>query len=212
MPPEISRQADLFDTDDDAWIVSEPFARQSTVRLMTALGHIRGAIDSGDYAQILEGVGVGVSANLCEAVASMQPEGDQSNLRIRMTWSSSRPRLPKAVETVVGFSQPAFAIIRESGRKLREDVSSTRKRLEGRVISLKAESSLLDGFEGTVTLRAEVGGAPTPVQVVLDSDDYKRACDAHRDGQTVAVTGLLQREAKLYHLLQPQNFSVVNVQ
>jgi hypothetical protein len=212
VPPEINRQGALFDSDEDAWIVSEPFARQSTVRLMTALGHIRGAIDSGDYAHILEGVDMGVSANLCEALASMQPEGDQSNLRIRMTWSSSRPRLPMAVESVVGFSQAAFAIIRESGRKLREEVSPTRRRIEGRVINLKAESSLLDGFEGTVTLRADIGGAPTRVQVVLNSDDYKKACDAHRDGQAVAVTGLLQREAKLYHLLQPQNFSVAKIQ
>ena len=81
VPPQISKQSELFETDEDALIVSEPFARQSTVRLMTALGHIRGAIDSGNYAQILEGVDVGVSANLCEAVASMQPEGDQSHLR-----------------------------------------------------------------------------------------------------------------------------------
>jgi hypothetical protein len=116
------------------------------------------------------------------------------------------------VESVVGFSQAAFAIIRESGRKLREEVSPTRKRIEGRVINLKAESSLLDEFEGTVTLRADIGGAPTRVQVVLNSDDYKKACDAHRDGQAVAVTGLLHREAKLYHLFQPQNFSIAKVQ
>ena len=49
VPPEISKQRTLFDADDDAFIASEPFARQSTVRLMTALGHIRGAIDSGNY-------------------------------------------------------------------------------------------------------------------------------------------------------------------
>ena len=79
-----------------------------------------------EKAQILEGVEVGVSANLCEAVASMHPDGDQSNLRIRM--------------------------------------------------------------------------------------NYKKACDAHRDGHAVAVTGLLQREAKLYHLLTPQNFSVTKIQ
>jgi hypothetical protein len=209
VPPQISKQGHLFDPDEDALIVSEPFARQSTVRLMTALGHIRGAIDNGNYARILEGVDAGVSANLCEAIASMQPEGDQSHLRIRMSWSPSRPRLPKTVENVVGFSQAAFGIIRESGRKLREEVSSSRKRIEGRVIILKAESSLLDAFEGTVTLKADVGGAPVRVQVVLDSDDYKKACDAHRDRRSVTVTGLLQREAKLYHLLQPQQFAVV---
>jgi len=115
VPPEISRQSTLFDTDDDAFIASEPFARQTTVRLMTALGHIRGAIDSGNYDQILKGVAEGVSANLCEAVASMQPAGDQAQLHVRMTCSSSRPRLPKTIESVIGFSQTAFEIVRESG-------------------------------------------------------------------------------------------------
>ena len=56
-----------------------------------------------------------MSANLCEAVASMQPAGDQAQLHIRMGWSSSRPRLPKRVESVIGFSQTAFEIVRESG-------------------------------------------------------------------------------------------------
>ncbi len=209
VPPQISSQRELFETDEDAWFATEPFARQSTIRLMTALGHIRGAIDSGDYGRILDGVDVGVSANLCEAVASMQPEGDQSHLRIRMTWSSSRPRLPKDVESVVGFSQAAFAIIGESGRELRGQESPARTRIEGRVITLKADLSLVDGFEGTVILKAVVGGAPTRVQVVLGPEQYKEACNAHRDGRAVAVSGLLQREAKLYHLLQPQDFSVI---
>ena len=76
-----------------------------------------------------------MSANLCEAVASMRPDGDQAHLQIRMTWSSSRPRLPKGVESVIGFSQTAFEIVRESGRKLREEVFVTRARLEGRIIT-----------------------------------------------------------------------------
>jgi hypothetical protein len=209
VPPEISKQNTPFNLDEDAFIASEPFARQSTVRLMAALGHIRGAIDSGHYDQILEGVDQGVSANLCEAIALMQPEGDQAELRICMTWSSSRPRLPKAVESMIGFSPTAFEIVRESGRKLREDLSVTRKRIEGRIINLKADPSLFDDFEGTVILRANFGGTAIRVQVLLNSEDYKKACDAHRDGQIVAVTGLLQREAKLYHLLQPQNFSIM---
>jgi hypothetical protein len=208
VPPQINNQNGLFDDDDDVFLASEPFARRSTVRLMTGLHHIRAAIDSGNYDQILQGIEAGVSANLCEAVASMQPVGDQSQLRIQMTWSPSRPRLPTAVTNVVAFSRTAFEIAREAGRKLRDE-PSTRKQIEGRIVTLKAELSLFDDFEGTVVLKADLGGSPTRVQVILKSDDYKKACDAHRDGQTVAVTGLLQREAKLYHLLQPQNFRVV---
>ena len=209
VPPQINKQSTFLEADDKAFIASEPFARQSTVRLMTGLRHIRGAIDRGKYDQILTGVDAGVSANLCEAIASMQPEGDQSQLTIRMSWSPNRPRLPASVENAVGFSHTSFEIVKEAGRKLREDPSVSRKRIEGRVITLKADPSLLDDFEGTVILRTETGGSPTRVQILLDAADYKKACDAHRDGKTVAVTGLLRREAKFYHLLNPQDFSVM---
>lgn len=176
---------------------------------MTGLHHIRSAIDGGNYDQILQGIDAGVSANLCEAIASMRPVGDQAQLRIQMTWSSSRPKLPAAVTNSVVFSRTAFEIAREAGRKLRDESSVVRKRIEGRIINLKADLSLFDDFEGTVVLKVEVGGTQARVQVLLKAEDYKKACDAHRDGQTVAVTGLLQRESKLYHLLQPQNFQVV---
>ena len=165
-------------------------------------------LDSGNYDQILEGVDEGVSANLCEAVASMQPSGEQAQLHVRMGWSSTVPG-PRTVESSIGFSPTAFEIVRESGRKLREDLSLNRKRIEGRIINLKADPSLFDDFEGAVTLRADVGGIPLGCRYFLNLEDYKKACDAHRDGRIVAVTGLLQREAKLYYLLQPQDFSVL---
>jgi hypothetical protein len=109
----------------------------------------------------------------------------------------------------VSFSQTAFSIVQEAGRKLREAPTARRTRIDGVVVSLKAEASLFDNFEGIVTLRAAVGGVPARVQVVLNRNDYVSACDAHRDGKTVAVTGLLQRETKLYRLLEPQNFQVL---
>jgi len=84
-----------------------------------------------------------------------------------------------------------------------------RERIKGRIINLKAAPSLFDDFEGTVTLKADVSGNPHLVRLLLSSEEYKKARDAHRDGRIVAVIGLLQREAKVYYLRQPQNFSVV---
>jgi hypothetical protein len=209
VPPLIESQNSLFKLDDESLFASEPFARRSTVRLMRALQHIRGAIDNGNYQEILEGVDSGVSANLCEAVALMQPEGDQSQLRIHMSWAPNRPKLPAGTQSTVGFSRTAFEIVREAGRKLREEPTTGRRQIEGQVINLKADPSLFGDFEGTVVLKADVAGTPARVQVLLNAEDYKRACDAHRDWQAVRVTGLLHREAKLYHLTHPRDFTVV---
>jgi hypothetical protein len=210
IPPQIERQALMFSDDQSqVAIETEPFSRKATLRLMLALNHISGSIHTGSYDSILSGVDRGISANLCEAIASMKPSGDQANLQIRMSWSRNRPKVPVSIIPTVSFSQTAFSIIQEAGRKLREEPSVKRTRIEGVVVSLKAESTLFDSFEGTVTLRTNVSGAPVRVQVVLNRNDYVLACDAHRDGKPVAVTGLLQRETKLYRLLEPQEFQVL---
>lgn len=210
VPPVVESQSSLFEKDDESLLASEPFARKSTVRLMTALQHIRGAIDNGNYQDILEGIRSGVSANLCEAVASMQPEGDQSQLRIHMSWTPSRPKLPAGTKSTIGFSGTAFEIVREAGRKLRAEPAAGRRQIEGQVISLKADPSLFGDFEGTVILKADLSGAPVRVQVMLNAEDYKKACDAHRDWRAVRVSGLLHREPKLYHLTQPRDFTMVS--
>ena len=121
IPPQIDRQTEMFAGDDaQLALETEPFARKATLRLMLALDHIRGSIHTGNYDSILTGVDRGVSANLCEAIASMKPGGDQANLQIRMSWSRNRPRVPAGIPPKVSFSQTAFSIVQEAGRKLRE--------------------------------------------------------------------------------------------
>ncbi len=58
-------------------------------------------------------------------------------------------------------------------------------------------------------LRANVSGAATRVQVLLNSQGYAKAGNAHRAGLTIPVAGLLQRELTLYLLVRPQDFSVL---
>lgn len=210
IPPQVERQIEMFPGDSLQHLLdTEPCPRKTTLRLMVALDHMHGAIHTGNYDSILGGVNRGVSANLCEAIASMKPGGDQATLQIHMSWSRNRPKVMSSIPHKVSFSQTAFSIIQEAGRKLRELPSTRRARLEGVVVSLKADASLVNNFEGTVTLRTNLGGRSTRVQLVLDRDAYLLACDAHRDGKAVAVTGFVQREAKRHRLLEPENFQVL---
>jgi hypothetical protein len=109
----------------------------------------------------------------------------------------------------VTFSKTAFSIVSEVGRRLRENGAIKPQRIEGFIVSLRAETTLIDGFEGVVTLKSLVGGSPALVQVTLNRDEYARACDAHKDAKPVAVTGMLHREAKFYRLLEPQTLQVL---
>jgi hypothetical protein len=138
----------------------------------------------------------------------MKPVGKQSHLRIRMSWATSRTQLPASLPQAVSFSQGVFALVDEAGRSLRERSVPKLDRIEGYVVQLRAESTLLKGFEGMVVVKSDVAGEPTRVRVELNKADYLRACDAHRDGKRVAILGTLRRDAKTYELRQPRELQV----
>jgi hypothetical protein len=211
VPPELTPS--LFSgLADEGSMAMEPYERRVTLQLMAALQVIHGAIQTGKPKQILEGVGRGVSANLCEALASMGPTSPQGRLEIAMSWARNRPRVPRALPQKVSFAQGEFVIIREAGRRLREDVGPRRERIEGAIISLQAEPRQLFGaFEGRVIVRAEVEGRWARIRFLLGQEEYVRACNAHRDRHRVAVTGILHRDAsmKVFELSQPQGFEVL---
>jgi hypothetical protein len=204
----------LFGADDEEFLeAAEPFSRRVTTRLMAGLDIVDHAIRTARLDPIFNGVDEGVSANLCEAVATMRPPGDQSRLDIRMSWSRSRPRLPRGIPQVVSFSQADFPIIEEAGRRLRERATPQRERFVGKVFSLQSEiASLFDDLMGKITIRTEVGGQTARVKVVLNRDDYKLACDAHRDEKRVAVTGIIHHDVKIrvYELSEPSDFEVLD--
>jgi hypothetical protein len=180
---------------------------------MTILGFVGAAIRLAKLDPILVGVEEGVSANLCDAVVTMRPPGDQSYLDIRMSWSRSRPRLPEGVPDVVTIAQADFDIIEEASRHLRERARPRRERFEGKVFSLQSEvPSLFDDVGGKIVMRTEIGGQPARIKVILNREDYRRACDAHRDEERVAVTGLIHHDVKIrvYELSDPGDFKVLD--
>jgi hypothetical protein len=211
VPPELTPS--LFAQVEDGFaLADEPYERRVTLHLMAALQLIRSALQSNAPERILEGVSTGISANLCEALASMSSSSPQSSVEVQMSWSRTRPRVPKNMPQRVTFAQGEFAAIREAGRRLREGWEPRRMRMEGLIVALQAEGSLLHQFQGRVILRTDVNGRSARISIVLGRDDYARACDAHRDHQRVAVTGLLHRGAtqKGYELLQPREFQVLS--
>ncbi len=212
VPPAFQQTTTSFE-DGEFPDATEPFARRVTTRLMHSLGIVDQTLKTTRLDPIFNGVEDGVSANLCEALAAMKPRGDRSRVDIRMSWSRSRPRLPQGLPQLVSFSQGDFPTLEEAGRKLRERATPRRDRFVGKVFSLQSEiASLIDDHAGRVVVRTEVGGRPARVKLVLNRDDYRLACDAHRDDRRVAVTGIIHHDVKIriYELSEPSDFQVLD--
>jgi hypothetical protein len=174
---------------------------------MHALQTVHSAVESGRFASLLAAVPDGVTANLCETLAGMPPDEEQGTVKLAMTWSRNRPTVPATVATQVRFAQAALPILHSAAEALRDRGSPRPQEVQGLIVTLHATNTSLEGFEGQVDLMTDLGR----VRVLLPKSDYQQACDAHKNGRRVAVTGLLKPAAKHSELLQPRNFRVLAI-
>ena len=210
IPPEIQTSMDF--KDEEFRLEIEPYPRRVTTRLMSTLSLVSNAIQSGQPGRIIESVEDGVSANLCEALKTMKPVGDQSRLDISVSWARNRVHVPKNVPQTVSFLQESFAFIEEATRQLRRLAFAGSQKYEGAILTVqKMKRPLYPDLSGRIVIAAEVGGEAAKVRVDLDEADFRSACDAIRDGKNVRLSGIIRHDVRTreYELSEPTGFEII---
>ena len=201
IPPITSAFGD-FGRESDADIT----ARWVTYRLERALMAARNATEmaaSGDFNAFSEAVSLGVSANLCEALADLiEPF---AALDISVTWARTFPM--STARQTVKFVSDDTPILRAAAQSFRSGEPQPDVQLSGSVHILRRDERENDG---TVTIRAPVNGTVRSVQAVLTQSDYARAIQAHEKRAPVIVTGDLERVGHRWHLHNPRIVTVIS--
>ena len=177
---------------DDSWanLDDEPYERQVTRRLVLALEASRNAAErahSGDGEGAFErAVGVGVSANLCDAVARLI---EQSNgLEVSVSWAKTRPT-PESRRSI-RFSESDAGTFKEAARTFLAKEPEPDARLFGSVHKLTRDRN---ETEGHVTFKVDMDGKIKSVGSVLDQNNYSVAIRAHEARNPVILSGDLER-------------------
>jgi hypothetical protein len=187
-----------------------PTERLILLNLMQSLGTLQTAIEYGDTESIFETSGRRVNANICEAILGMKPAAIDARLEVSVSWSPVWPIEPTAAPQKVSFEGRAFEQVDAIGLSLRTGDEPQRRQLIGRVVRLSGEDPL-EGAIGTlhITIRPEGGNVPANVDLILSPEQYRDACNAHRDGKKVQVTGVLERvERRKWMLFNISDFGV----
>ena len=146
------RELTLPGTDEAA---SAPFARRAVLYLMRSLERLVDAVLDGTTGKLSgnepQDAGPILSANLCEALLAMRPEGERSSLEITPTWSRSRP-WPVAAPGRVTLRREFFPTIEELGQRLRPRPKPKRGVFTGWVDALNGDYGLDGKMEGEVVL------------------------------------------------------------
>jgi hypothetical protein len=203
MPPVLAspQQTSLWPNLDQ-----EPFERQVTRMLTQSLHSAHEAVvesNRGDGLKAFAGaVSKGVSANLCEALASIIDRSGGAD--VSCTWARTRPA-PIPRDRVV-FGRADGEILREAARQFRLREPRRDERIIGYVTDLhRAE----DQVEGRVTIKALVDGRPRSLWLTLSKVDYGLAVQAHEKQAPVTLVGDLELDGQRWRLIEPRDIRVI---
>lgn len=193
---------------DDGGEFETPFERKVTTKLVKALQAASGAADSvlqyqADYEAFGEAVHLGVSANLCDAVAKMGAGNEGVDLRLSVDWAEVAP-LPddqqELTEDVV-FRPESFPVMERARDYLRGVGPFPGVEVVGTVKQLR-RSEAQD--TGTVVLDGYAHDDRKTIHLELTGDAYLAAVDAHRNKQQMFVTGTLLKRGRKWMLDDPK--------
>jgi hypothetical protein len=185
----------------------EPFERRVTRRLVVG---VKAAVDaagaaeaSGDFSSFTAAVGDGVSANLCDALGDLDPQGRTSSVTFRVRWSrvlADNP--PPAVVTVPTSLRATF---KEAAQRLRPQ---ERDRIVTVVGPVEHLDRVGDERDGTIGVRATLDGVTRKVFIDLPEEWYLQAVTAHGLGKPILCRGLLVVRGPRRSLANVTDFSV----
>jgi hypothetical protein len=151
----------------------------------------------------------GISANLCESLLMLRPEGQRSSLGVAVTWSRAFMPEPPEARRVVRLDQEVFDVAAGLGARLRSLPGPRVDRFFGFVQELRGQPtphdprpsgevrfSLLDKEEEEIIARAD-----------LNAEDYAVAGEAHLASDPVKFKGILYRLPRLNRIEQIADFA-----
>jgi hypothetical protein len=178
-----------------------PFSRKVTETLSSGLNALTEAIATSlttdDFVPFKQAVSKGVSANLCEAIADMADAAQK--IEIGVSWAQAKPNGRKNLSQL--FGSASASILRDVAKEFKKAPPPKRVELTGIVTNLHRGP---EEMEGRVTLKTEIEGRTSHVNVVLDRVSYSSLVRAHDNSLSVKLTGDLTKTKTGWELQDPE--------
>ncbi len=185
-----------------------PFERCIMQRLMRGLKSTADAVREGDVTILTKAYHDGFNANLCEVMARLMLALSNVEVEFSMRWSPEY-QVPKDLadaRSILVNPERFHPFFESAAKSLRPAGVLPEEQVRGAVIALRAPDAGQAPGGGDVTLRPAGGDQRTNYHVILTGTDYRAACDAHRDGIDIVVTGRPERVGRNWRLAGARDF------
>ena len=151
---------------------------------------------------------------MCRKLAEIYQKADGRRLEYDISWS---PQIKSTCESVwkpMVFDGRAYELARLAAGELEKSETFPDSLIQRRIVVLKSEMPPgLDEqaqFEHIITMYWErEKGQTVKIRVALSPDQYKQACDAHKEGRAIRISGVPEKAGKFWTLTHAHDFSVL---
>lgn len=195
-----------------------PFRRAVTERIATGYSNTAMAVEKDDPGIIVSNHRSGFSGNMCELLADICELSRGRLLSHRVIWAPelSPPAHLLATEQPIALDEPAHRILRAASDALQTiEEPEEDKTILGRITSLRSDVPPVHSEEFEVATRTIVvlweieKQQPLRVHITLPLDQYRLACDAHKNGQMLKILGKPRKTGKFWFLFDHHGFEIV---
>jgi len=204
---EQSTQLSLFAHSEE---YNKSLTRKVTIQLMQALNLVKKSIENDEIQKIENGeTGITISANFLESIVEMNQFNENGEIDISSTWSSMAPAntsIPKRIQ----LSKDYLPAIKSIVHRIIPKDDGSRGEFVGKISLVKAEPDTTKRKEGEISFNF-IGDdeKATKAKVILNADDYRKACEAHEKGKNVIIKGLL-KTVKRSKIIENPEFDVLS--
>jgi len=195
-----------------------PFRRAVTERIATGYSNTSIAVEKDDPDIIVRNHNVGFSGNMCELLADIYELSGGRSVWHRLIWASelSPPEHLIISEQPIELDERAYQVLKAASDALQTvEEPDEDKIILGRITNLRSDMPPvhLEEFElgtRTIVVLWEIEKKqPLRVHIELPLDQYRLACDAHKNGRKVRIVGKPRKKGKFWRLFDHHGFEIV---
>ena len=190
-----------------------PVERKVVERITRGFLNIQTAVHKQDPDEISNNYERGLNANMCTALLDMSRGMHGMEMEYSVVWSPRYELSPDLIKIEpIRLEENAYRYLEEATSLIRDTISRPVQN------ALIEEDELTSFIRGPIIKLSSIAKADrtitvswgvSSVQISLNQEDYQKACDAHRDGLSISVSGKLKMNGKKsWILLNPTDFKI----
>ena len=202
---------------------SDYFARlNDTLRLLSkhfnmSLSEVIENIAHCDHSIITDNYINGFSGNMCEILTDIYDSAENREINHSIVWASDLTPPGHLENPTVQMTEKSYEVLKIASADLQTvNEPDEEKTVIGRITQLKSKVPPIKADEFAVARRIIVISwevekqTPINIHIKLPLEQYRWACDAHKNGHKIKVTGKPEKHGKLWHLLEHHGFKIIS--